>query len=205
MANSKFERSRESQERLDAALAGYSGDAKRLLELVKHPNAPVRSSGLRGLDRAGRLSQAILAQALTDTDPTVRATAAELAAGYPHTELVALLHDEDARVVEVSAFSLGEHEIAEPARIDALSQLSREHKNALCREAAVAALGAIGDHRGLPAILAATNDKATVRRRAIISLAPFNGPEVDAALAKGLTDRDWQVRQAAEDQLEVNP
>jgi HEAT repeat protein len=205
MANSKFERSRESQERLNAALAGYGGDGKKLLELVKHPDATVRSSGLRGLHRAGHLSQSILAQALSDTAPTVRATAAELAAGYPQIELVALLHDEDARVVEVSAFSLGEHEIAEPVRIDALCQLSREHENALCREAAVAALGAIGDYRGLPAILAATSDKATVRRRAIISLAPFNGPEVDAALARGLTDRDWQVRQAAEDQLEVNP
>jgi hypothetical protein len=30
-------------------------------------------------------------------------------------------------------------------------------------------------------------------------LAPFHGPEVDAALERALTDRDWQVRQAAED------
>ena len=64
------------------------------------------------------------------------------------------------------------------------------------------ALGAIGDVDGLPAILAATTDKATVRRRAVIALAPFEGPEVDAALEAARTDRDWQVRQAAEDQLE---
>ena len=43
--------------------------------------------------------------------------------------------------------------------------------------------------------------KATVRRRAVIALAPFDGPEVDAALHAALEDRDWQVRQAAEDQL----
>jgi hypothetical protein len=30
-------------------------------------------------------------------------------------------------------------------------------------------------------------------------LAPFDGPEVEAALERALTDRDWQVRQAAED------
>ena len=66
----------------------------------------------------------------------------------------------------------------------------------------MAALGAIGDEAGLPAILAATTDKATVRRRAVIALAPFEGPEVDAALETARTDRDWQVRQAAEDQLE---
>ena len=54
---------------------------------------------------------------------------------------------------------------------------------------------------GLPAILAATHDKATVRRRAVIALAPFEGPEVDEALERAREDRDWQVRQAAEDLL----
>ncbi|MDQ4067891.1 MAG: HEAT repeat domain-containing protein, partial [Actinomycetota bacterium] len=73
------------------------------------------------------------------------------------------------------------------------------HHDPLCREAAVAALGAIGDEGGLPAILAATGDKPAVRRRAVIALAPFQGPEVDAALERALEDRDWQVRQAAED------
>jgi HEAT repeat protein len=42
-------------------------------------------------------------------------------------------------------------------------------------------------------------DKPAVRRRAVIALAPFEGPAVEEALAKALTDRDWQVRQAAED------
>ncbi|MDP9440891.1 MAG: HEAT repeat domain-containing protein, partial [Actinomycetota bacterium] len=73
------------------------------------------------------------------------------------------------------------------------------HPDALCREAAVAALGAIGDPAGVPAILAATTDKPAVRRRAVLALAPFDGPEVEAALQRALTDRDWQVRQAAED------
>jgi hypothetical protein len=30
-------------------------------------------------------------------------------------------------------------------------------------------------------------------------LAPFDGDEVEAALSAALVDRDWQVRQAAED------
>lgn len=75
------------------------------------------------------------------------------------------------------------------------------HPDALCREAAVAALGSIGDRRGLPAILRGCSDKATVRRRAVVALAPFEGPEVDAALRLAATDRDWQVRQIAEDLL----
>jgi hypothetical protein len=32
-----------------------------------------------------------------------------------------------------------------------------------------------------------------------LALAPFEGTEVDAAIDAALTDRDWQVRQAAED------
>jgi hypothetical protein len=33
----------------------------------------------------------------------------------------------------------------------------------------------------------------------VIALAAFEGDEVDAALERALADRDWQVRQAAED------
>ena len=67
------------------------------------------------------------------------------------------------------------------------------------RESAVAALGALGDSRGLPAILVAVTDKPNVRRRAVLALAPFEGPQVEAAIDRALEDRDWQVRQAAED------
>jgi hypothetical protein len=38
-----------------------------------------------------------------------------------------------------------------------------------------------------------------------VALAGFDGPEVDAALAKAANDRDWQVRQAAEDLLGQRP
>ena len=69
------------------------------------------------------------------------------------------------------------------------------------REACTAALGAIGDPRGLPTILHGCSDKPAVRRRAVLALAPFDGDAVDAALQAALVDRDWQVRQAAEDVL----
>jgi HEAT repeat protein len=80
-----------------------------------------------------------------------------------------------------------------------LIELAGSHDDALVREASIAALGAIGDERGLPAILAGCTDKPAVRRRAVLALAPFEGFAVDAALAAALVDRDWQVRQAAED------
>ncbi len=81
----------------------------------------------------------------------------------------------------------------------ALAEVTRVHRDALAREAAVAALGALGDVDALPVILDACRDKPAVRRRAVLALAPFDGPEVDAAIEAALTDRDWQVRQAAED------
>ena len=135
----------------------------------------------------------------------VRRRAVEVAAGWPGdgpVHLLASLDDPDATVVETAAWACGERQPPEPGVVGRLSSIVIGHDDALCREAAVAALGAIGDPGGLPAILAATGDKATVRRRAIIALAPFEGPDVDAALAAARTDRDWQVRQAAEDLLD---
>jgi hypothetical protein len=35
----------------------------------------------------------------------------------------------------------------------------------------------------------------------VVALSAFEGPEVEAALEAASTDRDWQVRQAAEDLL----
>jgi HEAT repeat protein len=105
-------------------------------------------------------------------------------------------------VVETAAWACGERTPPEVGIAAALSLTATDHDDPLCREAAVAALGALaatGDESGLPAILAATTDRPAVRRRAVLALAPFSGPEVDAALAHALEDRDWQVRQAAED------
>jgi HEAT repeat protein len=136
----------------------------------------------------------------------VRGRAAELAPQLPPDARVApalldRLADPDVTVVEAVAWSLGELDDAARAAgaVRALAELTRTHRDALAREAAVAALGALGDDDALPAILDACRDKPAVRRRAVLALAPFDGPEVDAAIDAALTDRDWQVRQAAED------
>ncbi|MGH9051307.1 MAG: HEAT repeat domain-containing protein, partial [Acidimicrobiia bacterium] len=103
---------------------------------------------------------------------------------------------------EAAAWALGELALSDAPRARAVTTLARVatgHDDPLAREAAVAALGALGDPAGLPAVLAACTDKPAVRRRAVLALAPFSGPEVDAALERALTDRDWQTRQAAED------
>ena len=66
----------------------------------------------------------------------------------------------------------------------------------------MAALGAIGDAAGLPAVLAALDDSPTVRRRATVALAGFDDPRVTPALRAAAEDRDWQVRQAAGELLD---
>lgn len=115
--------------------------------------------------------------------------------------MLSALLDEEATVVETAAWAAGEQETVSDDVLARLVDLALTATDPLLREAAVAALGAIGDERGLPAILAGCADKPNIRRRAVLALAPFSGAAVDAALAAALIDRDWQVRQAAEDLL----
>jgi HEAT repeat protein len=183
-------------------LAGHVGDATAARQALADPAPAVRATALGALQRAGRLTAPDLLAAIGDADPRVRARAAELAAELAPAVLAVAeqaLSDGDAQVVEAGCFALGE--IGAPGRraVPTLVGVARQHLDPLCREAAVAALGAIGDSAGLPAILAAVEDKPAVRRRAVLALAPFAGPEVDAAIERARADRDWQVRQAAED------
>ncbi len=113
--------------------------------------------------------------------------------------LLTLLGDEDPLVVDAAAFALGEWESA--SAVDQLIAVATSHDDARCRESAVAALGAIGDPRSAETVIAALNDKPPVRRRAVVALTNFEGPEIDAALDAAREDRDWQVR-AAIDQLD---
>ncbi len=188
--------------RREVVIAGHTGDAATGLSHVSDPDSRVRASALRALRRRDRLSRALLDRALADPDPTVRRTAAELAASSPGVALEPLLADPDATVVEVAAWALGEWGDHAAGAVGALSEVATGHSDSLCREAATAALGAIGAQGGLAAILEALSDKATVRRRATIALAAFDGAAVDAALERCLDDRDWQVRQMAEDLLD---
>ena len=181
-----------------AASAGHQGNAAAAEELAGHADPQVRVAALGALERLGRLDTGRLILALEDPVPSVRRRACELAASRDQPDLVPLLNDE-AAVAEMAAWALGER--GDPAVVGALSAMAAGHSDPLCREAAVAALGAIGHPDGLAAILAATGDKPAVRRRAVIALAPYEGPEVEAALTRALEDRDWQVRQAAEDLL----
>lgn len=183
------------------SIAGHAGDEPTARRGLHDPDPSVRIAAIGALARLDRLGVDDLGTALRDPESSVRARSAELApsAGPGANELlVDALADNEPAVVEAAAFAMGELGGRGPS-VDALSQIARDHRDPLCREAAVAALGAIGDPAGLAAILDATTDKPAVRRRAVLALAPFSGADVDGALERALNDRDWQVRQAAED------
>lgn len=182
------------------ALSGHEGDETLARRALGSPDGPVRSTALGALARMGRLRPDDLVKALADEDRVVRRRACELAAEVP-VALVPSLADPDPLVVEAAAWALGER--GDPAATASLAEVTRGHRDALCREAAVAALGAIADPGGLPAILAALDDRPAVRRRAVLALAPFEGEAVERALEKASHDRDWQVRQGANDLLEA--
>ena len=183
-----------------------------LIAVESDDDARVRAAALGALVRGASKPRARDAwtRASKDNDASVRARAAELApllstrttrATFA-TRLLALLDDVDALVAESAAFALGEVCAAHAVGADAVAGLARVasgHADPIVREAAVAALGSIGDDAGLPAILHATRDRPAIRRRAVLALAAFDGPEVDAAITRALADTDWQVRQAAED------
>lgn len=170
---------------------------------LSDPEPAVRAAALGALARLGNLKLTDVQSAATDESPAVRSRAAELAyrfGGAATETLLALLQDERADVVEAACFGLGE--VGEPAgdgAAESLSGVAADHSDPLCREAAIAAIGAIGSRAGLPAVLAGMQDKPAVRRRAVLALAAFDGPDVESALRNALVDRDWQVRQAAED------
>jgi hypothetical protein len=183
-------------------VAGHSGDADLARAHLTDANADVRAAAIGALQRCSALTDSELIAATTDPESSVRRRAAELSAVRPTIPLLSLLSDPDDSVVEVAAWAAGEQGEIEPpadAVIMRLIELGTSAAAPLVREAAIASLGAIGDERGLAAILSACSDKPQIRRRAVLALAPFEGDDVTAAIDAALADRDWQVRQAAED------
>lgn len=210
-----------------AIISGWSGDAETARSFFASTDTDVRASAFAALVRMEAVTRAELAAALTDPAAQVRRRAlmalpslwsSDLSA---QVDLLDLLHDSDPVVLEVACFTAGECPIADQSVIDdlgrdvvsieqrgeavatRLAEIARDHPDPLCRESAVAALGSLGDPIGADAVLSACGDKATIRRRAVLALAAFDGPEIDAMLTAMSTDVDWQVRQAAEELLAI--
>ena len=188
-----------SGRRRQVALAGHLGDRATAEAALDDTDDSIRELAIGALERLGALDDDQLVSLANDPSIRVRRRVAELLASHTAVDPGRSLHDDDPTVVEVAAWAMGERENVEDPVLERLIELAVEARDPLVRESAAAALGAIGDPRGLPAILTACDDKPAVRRRAVLALAPFDGPEVEAAIDRALEDRDWQVRQSAED------
>jgi HEAT repeat protein len=202
---------RAERRRRAAALAGHRGNEPAARRGLADRDPGVRAAALGALARLGGLTVADVLDALADDAPTVRRRAVEAAlevrgAGSRSAlpaALAAALADPDPLVAVGAAWFAGErrHRPAVPA----LVTVATGHPDTRCREAAVAALGAIGDPAGLDAVLTALDDRPTVRRRATVALAGFDDPRTGPALRRAAEDRDWQVRQAAQELLDGEP
>jgi HEAT repeat protein len=195
---------------LTVITAGHRHDAVTARRGLDASDPRVREAALGALARAEALGLDDVLRGQSDAVPAVRRRACDVAARLtPDDELrralLGSLYDDDALVVEAACWALGELATAAgPAAVAALGTLARTHGDTRAREAAVAALGAIGDVDGLPAVLHALGDKPTVRRRAVVALAAFEGDEVRQAIMTAASDRDWQVREVAEILLDLD-
>jgi HEAT repeat protein len=184
-------------------VAGHRRDEPPARSGLRDPDPAVRAAALSALARMERATTADVVACLADPSPAVRRRAARAAsetAGAGASAAVGdalrdALGDGDALVVDGACWALGER--VEAGATAALCAVAADHADPRCREAAVAALGAIGDPGGLDAVRRALADKPAVRRRAAVALSAF-GTAGAEALRGCLDDRDWQVRQVAE-------
>jgi HEAT repeat protein len=191
--------------RLVIIAAGHSGRPEEARRGLDDPDPGVQAAALGALARLGALTVSDIAHALSGGPAPVRRRAADAALSVHgrgarsvlYASLTESLSDPDPLVVVGAAWFLSERRVA--TAVPTLAATAASHADVRCREAAVAALGAIGDPRGLPAVIGALDDKPTVRRRATVALAGFDDPRVEPALRRAAEDRDWQVRQAADE------
>jgi HEAT repeat protein len=141
-----------------------------------------------------------LARLILDTAPSVRAAAAEKLGNCGADALSILTDiddDPDPTVREALATAYGE--IDSPSTVPWLARAARDDTDRHVKEAATAALGAIGDEAGLETLLDLINNgPPQVRRRAIAAITVFDDERVEPAIKRAALDRNPGVREAAE-------
>ncbi len=176
-----------------------TGDPLRHLNHERPEIRRLAASACTGT-RTTPVRDAMRALAANDPDEEVRAQAVEILSEFgPEVldDVLNALQDRSVRVVETAVTALGE--LGSPDAVARLIDIAVIHDEGIVREAAVASLGALGDDRALPTLLSVVaGGKPQVRRRAVVALSAFDGPEVEAALARARLDRNPMVREAAE-------
>jgi len=186
---------------VSASLQPSSQSTELLREALGHEHPRARVIAMRGLARHNELTVSEWTALVSDSNTEVRReTLSEIgglgACPVSADLLLSALSDADPLVAEAAAFALGECALVEGE--SALIAMVQSHEDARCRETAVVSLGLLGLDSSREAIIAALGDKPTVRRRAVVALANFEGADIEAALDRAADDRDWQVRSAVE-------
>ena len=181
---------------------------EQLVELTKNPGMYLTSTDpilARMATTALSPSQALanteaLSKLTTDGDASVRAAAAEKLGmcGSEALEILSRLEDDpDPTVREALATAYGE--ISSAATVAWLAIAAGEDADRHVKEAATAALGAIGDDAGLETLLHLIDDAPPqVRRRAIAAITVYDDERVEPAIRRAALDRNPGVREAAE-------
>jgi len=137
---------------------------------------------------------------LGDESGSVRAAAAERLGACGERALEHLAEaagDPQPKVREAVATAYGE--LSDPSAINWLIDVGNEDTDHTVREAAVAALGAIGSDAAIDPLLAfIAEGPPQVRRRAIAAITVFDDPRVEPAIRRAAFDRNPGVREAAE-------
>jgi HEAT repeat protein len=146
-------------------------NAKKILKFLESPSAAIKRRAALGL---------------SDLKPDKSVI----------SKMIEALEDGDPIFVSYLLYAMGELKFKEFAK--PIEQTILNHPDERVREFGVGALGAIGDKESLNTIIICLKDhKARVRRRAILALASYKGPEVEKAIESAKSDRDYQVRQNA--------
>ena len=188
-------------------MAGHLGDAASARASLTSEDSATRRLAISALERLSSLTTSELRAALDDPSSSVRRRALEITAKRSDVYARHHLSDPNPSVAETAAFAVGEQ--LDIAATELLISMAQRHDDALCRESAIAALGALVTsaeiHRLtiLECLLGAMSDKPQVRRRAVLGLSQFEEPQAQQMIEKALSDKDRQVRSVAADSLGV--
>ena len=181
-------------------LAAYRRDESTVRSFLKHPDPSLRAAALSGLTQMKATTKEDSISALCDNDDIVLLRACELAPHLPEADYVKLLDSDNYMIVEAACFAIGE--VRDNSGLEKLMDIALHHKEPVCRESAVAALGSIGNKKALPCLITTLNDSANIRRRAVLALSVFiETAEALEAIKSRINDKDWQVRQIVENIL----
>jgi HEAT repeat protein len=160
-----------------------------LVRLLRHPNPHVRSKAVLLIGRGNR-SPKWLRQRLSDTDPRIRANAAEALWGVNTDDarelLQSLMRDANNRVVGNAV--LGLYKLGDSSMIPEIVALAR-HESAMFRATAAWVMGETGDPRVTEVVAGLLREpNVVVRKRAFAALGSLR-----AAVSQAARGPKWRI------------